>query len=414
MPVISTTQQAALCMAVASRFGQPIRYPSHCEALEAAIALAQPQGGRPSANTLRRFFGLVKKTGGYHLHTLDALAHYAGYADFADFTNTTFTASATPGPVADIPELLAMPRLNHAERLLLGYFLGQITRTNDFTPNPLALRLAAHPAGQEYFVESYVDLAHLNGAYGQVVAEYLRHKTTPEAQLYGHSVLLLGEFLAGRTAAWQMRLPLLLALPVPPDTHSFPRGRRAFAEIVAAWHTNPAQPLPAGLWQRLHADSTLISRPSVDASCLPAFYNYFPAGFHFLVAEAFFLTNQYTALGEWITFTLTDFPELHNYEHNVFNELLRAFRAVAAMHAGQPVAWTPTALATVLATHEWLRDYYQIHYLLIELYFATTAPIDSAYRKELQEQIQAFATARRMPFFAETATRIAMLAKPIS
>ena len=156
---------------VATQFGQPLRYPSHCDALETELLKAAGHGGhRLSPSTLRRFFGLVNKEGGYHLHTLDTLARYAGHADFAAFGQAvaglvTTAAAASP---ADIPELLAMESLAPPERLLLGYFLGRVTRPVQAggAAAPLALRLAAHPAGQEFFVESFVDLAHLNGAYG--------------------------------------------------------------------------------------------------------------------------------------------------------------------------------------------------------------------------------------------------------
>ncbi|WP_303312359.1 hypothetical protein [Hymenobacter sp. BT730] len=407
MPVISATQQAALCAAVATRFGQPIRYPSHCEALEASIAQAQPQDGRLSVNTLRRFFGLVKKTGGYHLHTLDALARYAGHADFEAFVEGTFTPATTADPIPEIPELLAFPRLQHAERLLMGYFLGQITRTDDFTANALALRLAAHPAGQEYFVESYVDLAYLNGAYGQVVREYLRHKKTPEAQLYGHSVLFLGEFLAEDEPAWQARLQHLLALSIPPDTHPFPRGRRSFAEIAATWYAAPTQPLPAVLWEQLLDEATQIPILPTDAGNLPPFYNYFPAGYYFLVAEAFFLTNQFEPLAAWIALTLEAYPALRQYEHNVFNELLRAFQAVAALRTGTATTWDSSSLSAVLETHTWLRDYYQVHCWLAGLHFAVAGTPDPEAATRIREQINRFAHKRRMPFYASLAARIA-------
>jgi hypothetical protein len=262
VPVLTPPLHTALREAVATRFGQPLRYPSHCDALETELAKTADSGGRRlSPSTLRRFFGLVEKEGGYHLHTLDTLARYAGHANFAAFgyavAGFAQAAAAAPDFPTDIPELLAMARLAPPERLLLGYFLGRVTRPVQpgGAAAPLALRLAAHPAGQEFFVESFVDLAHLNGAYGEVLCEYLRHKLTPEAQLFGHGTLFLGEFLAEDEAAWRARLPQLLALTVPPAVHAFPRGRRAFAEIVAAWHDAPDAALSPELLPRLRREA---------------------------------------------------------------------------------------------------------------------------------------------------------------
>ena len=97
---------------------------------------------------------------------------------------------AAPGAATDIPELLAMEQLAQPERLLLGYFLGRVTRPAQpgGAASPLALQLATHPAGQEFFVESFVDLAHLTSAFGEVLATYLQHKHTPDSKQHDHTL----------------------------------------------------------------------------------------------------------------------------------------------------------------------------------------------------------------------------------
>ena len=411
MPAVPPLLHTALREAVAARFGQPLRYPSHCDALEAALQKAAAGGRRLSPSTLRRFFGLVEKEGGYHLHTLDTLARYAGHPDFAAFGRSvaSFAAAEAAASPADIPELLGMAQLAHPERLLLGYFLGRVTRpaAPGAPAAALALRLAAHPAGQEFFVESFVDLAHLNGAYGEVLVEYLRHKATAEAQLFGHSTLFLGEFLAEDEAAWRPRLRQLLALPVPAAVHAFTRGRRAFAEIVAAWHDAPDQAVPGPLLARLRQDAAAVPRPAGVGPPLPAFYNLFPAGYHFFVAEALFLTNQFEALREWLEFTMLEFPALAALEQNVYNELLRAFYDVALLRTGRAFAragGSPRALFG-LETHSWLLDYYWVHIALVELHFSGDAGLGIPQATELQSQVLAYATRYRMPFFHRVAQR---------
>ena len=419
MPTLTPPLHIALRKAVATRFGQPLLYPSHCDALETELARTAGAGGRRlSPSTLRRFFGLVEKEGGYHLHTLDTLARYAGHANFAAFgcavAGLMQAATAATDFPTDIPELLAMTRLAPPERLLLGYFLGRVTRPAQpgGAAAPLALRLAAHPAGQEFFVESFVDLAHLNGAYSEVLREYLRHKPTPEAQLFGHGTLFLGEFLAENEAAWQARLPHLLALSVPSTAHAFPRGRRAFAEIVAAWHAAPMAELPPGLLPRLRREGAAAPRATVAAALpLPAFYNWFPAGYHFFVAEALFLTAHFAALTAWIDDTNAAFPELATLELNVYNELLRAFLAVARLRTGQlaPVfAPTQTHLLAHLETHNWLLDYYQVHIDLVNLHLATIAA-DASAATRLHQQVAKYAATYQMPFFVRVAERAALL-----
>ncbi len=410
MPHLAPPLHHALREAVAARFGEPLRYPSHCDALESELQRADFAGTkRLSPSTLRRFFGLVKTDGGYHLHTLDTLARYAGHADFAAFGQAVAGCAQATTVLADIPELLGMDRLTYPERLLLGYFLGRVTRpaTPDGPAAPLALRLAAHPAGQEFFVESFVDLAHLNGAYGEVVREYLRHKRTAEAQLFGHCTLFLGEFLAGDEPAWRARLRHLLALPVPPETHAFPRGRRAFAELVAAWHDAPDGQVPPALLARLRAEAAAVPRLAAPVPPLPAFYNLFPAGYHFFVAEALFLTGQFAALLDWTDFTLATFPELEVLEDNVYQALFRAFRAVAALRTNHLVAADSPVLPTFSPeSHSWLLEYYQAHGWLAELHFAAVAGTDAPQVAPLRQKIQTFAAQHRMPFFEQAAARI--------
>ncbi|MBJ6110024.1 hypothetical protein JAO73_13460 [Hymenobacter sp. BT523] len=414
MPRLPLPLQAALREAVEARFGQPLRYPSHCDALELELQQnAATAGRRLSPSTLRRFFGLVEKDGGYHLHTLDTLARYAGHADFAAFgqsvSGMALRENAAPGPAitTDIPELLAMEQLAYPERLLLGYFLGRITRPArpGGAASALALRLAAHPAGQEFYVESFVDLAHLTGAFGEVLTTYLQHKHTPEAQLFGNAALFLAEFLAGEEPAWRRRLAVVRALPVPPEVHAFPRGRRAFAEIVTAWHDAPDHVVPPQLLESVRAEAAAVPRTVVPQGPLPAFYNLFPAGYHFFVAEALFLTGQFPALLDWLAFTNQEFPELAWLETNVFDQLLRAFRAVAELRTGLISASAPHLHSLFnLETNSWLLDYFQVHIWLVELHFAIGN--DAAEETRLRSHIQEFAAQYRMPFFETVAERI--------
>ena len=118
------------------------------------------------------------------------------------------------------------------------------------------------------------------------------------------------------------------------------------------------------------------------------------------MAEALFLTGQYAPLLSWLEFTQAAFPELAQLENNVFNELLRAFGAVARQRTGHsaPAVRELSALFK-LDTHGWLLDYYQVHLWLAELHLAPPGPAAT----QLRQQIQDFARRHRMPFFQTAA-----------
>ena len=255
-------------------------------------------------------------------------------------------------------------------------------------------------------MESFVDLAHLNGAYGQVLAEYLAHKHTVEAQLFGHGTLFLGEFLAEQEGAWRARLRQLKNLKVPADVHAFPCGRKAFADLMVAWHDASEPEEAAALLARLRQEAAEVPRPVAPPQPLPAFYNFFPAGYHFFVAEALFLTGQFEALHGWLEFTRGEFPELATLELNVYNELLRAFDAVTRLRTGRPaVPDLPAPALSLLESHNWLLNYYQVHMALAALHVASLAG-DTVLAAQLRAQVAAYAAKHHFPFFNRIARQI--------
>ncbi|WP_070727907.1 hypothetical protein [Hymenobacter lapidarius] len=108
---------------------------------------------------------------------------------------------------------------------------------------------------------------------------------------------------------------------------------------------------------------------------------------------------------EWLEFTQEQCPELATLEHNVYNELLRAFYAVAQLRTHHSRASVPSVQDLFqLETHSWLLDYYQVHIWMVELHFATGT--DAAEETRLLSHIQEFAALHSMPFFERVARRI--------
>ena len=165
--------------------------------------------------------------------------------------------------------------------------------------------------------------------------------------------------------------------------------------------------MPAALLLRLLAEAADVPHSVVMSPPLPTFYNFFPAGYHFFVAEALFLTSQFEALHGWLEFTRAEFPELATLEPNVYNEVLRGFAAVARLRTGRAADLSRSAhLPIMLETHSWLLDYYQVHLALVELHIITLVG-EAAQAAQLLARVAAFARAHQFPFFNQIVQRIA-------
>ncbi|MBC6988878.1 hypothetical protein [Hymenobacter sp. BT491] len=298
--------------------------------------------------------------------------------------------------------------LSESELVELGHFLGMELRTNREAAEALNPLLAAQPSGQLYFVETFVDQANLNRAYRRTITAYLQHKQTPEAQLFGNCMLFLGDFLKEDYAACTEHIAAIRRVPHSNAFHSFPQGRRVFSELVHQYFVE-GQPEIAFSMESLQNQAREIPRSRSSVDLFPSAYQFFPAGFHYFVAEAFFLMQRYAELLEWHDFTLALYPELEDYQDNVYTQILQAFRAVALLHTGRPseaeAAYRSLALREQLDQYSWFKDYYIVYYLLTEVHFGRVGlshmPLAAALANIEQHAIN-----RQMPFYTTFARRL--------
>ena len=70
------------------------------------------------------------------------------------------------------------------------------------------------------------------GSYDLAIGEYLRHKHTPEAQLFGHCRLFLAALLREDHATCRAEMAHILAVPLTDGIHPFPLGCRMTAQLL--------------------------------------------------------------------------------------------------------------------------------------------------------------------------------------
>lgn len=89
---------------------------------------------------------------------------------------------------------------------------------------------ARHPNSQKYFIESFVDEDNLNGYYGDLMHEYIKHKKNEESQLFYHCLMCQRDFENGIMNSEYFNY--LITFRSSEKTHFFPQIRRLALLIV--------------------------------------------------------------------------------------------------------------------------------------------------------------------------------------
>ena len=279
--------------------------------------------------------------------------------------------------------------LEEYELHALSHFLGLELRAAPAVAATLVPLLAPRAAAQTYFFERFVDLSNLNRGYGQAIGDYLRHKHTPEARLFGHCLLFLAALLREDHAACRAEMAQVLAVPLTGGIHPFPLGRRMAAQVLHGHFVAPAQAV---------ALSALLATAELIPTQLEPITG-FAAGYHYFVSEALFLTGRHADQLVFLADAHQRHPELRTQADNLFSQLLLAYECVALLGTGQTAAAhalrQQARLAAMLPQYSWFKDYYEALYWLTEVPFA----IDEAAAAALAAAIGHFAQQHTMPLF---------------
>lgn len=97
---------------------------------------------------------------------------------------------------------------------------------------PLMKKYAASSMGQIYFFEYFVDTNYLQSSYCYRIKEYLLHKKTKEAQLFGNSILFLSAFLKMDAALCHDYYSNIQLIIPDSNIHPWPLGRKVASIIL--------------------------------------------------------------------------------------------------------------------------------------------------------------------------------------
>lgn len=159
---------------------------------------------RLNPNTLRRFFGLVKTIYSPSASTMQILCNYCGFLSVEDVQSYKGTIKSE----ADSPEqknllnyLVNLFRETPVENERNETFKSLVKQTILFIHQCPGLvdkfqsMIAKTKNGQDYYFEGFAQIDKLNSYYGDGLRYYLNERPDPEAQIFGHSLLVFRYWL---------------------------------------------------------------------------------------------------------------------------------------------------------------------------------------------------------------------------
>lgn len=269
-------------------FGRKILNASDCQAL--SIDIFKRIQKKISLNTLRRAFNLMKTAYQPSLFTLDVLSEYCGYNSFSEFGKREKKQhepiSGEMGSLIDF--IFFLFRDNEIKQLHDSSYLALVNAVVinleqwPHLIDQLQFRIAKTANGQTFYFEQFVNVDKINSYYGDGLRYYLHEKKKPLAQVFGHSMLCFGSWLAEDHAGLESHYRQVIRHNVDEHTEPFLAGRYFASQI---YYAHSAQ---AELHEPMEA-----ARLFYEASTgLKINHKTFP-GFEYVMAETLVLTGQY-------------------------------------------------------------------------------------------------------------------------
>ncbi len=112
------------------------------------------------------------------------------------------------------------------------FSVGNSFRINNSIRNKLIQKYATCSAGQVFFFEQFVDTNFIINNYDFRINEYLKHKKTKEAQLFGNSILFLSGFLKMNSIICVKQFEIINKIKPDSTIHPWPIGRKTAYQIL--------------------------------------------------------------------------------------------------------------------------------------------------------------------------------------
>lgn len=227
-------------MELENTFGRKILSSRDCLQLVEDIRIKT--GFSVNANTLRRFFGLVKSPYKPSPSTLTILLKYCGYnslEELSDLNNRTLDGAApTEESILHFLTSLykSLPLVeghNNTAELVVMQTIPFLDRHPGLV-DAFQREVARTTSGRYYYYEMSVNMDRLDDYYGDGLFHYLRANPTPEGKIFAHSLLVLRYWLTHDKTQLDRHMQELMGIQVPSACPSHILGRLMAARILYA------------------------------------------------------------------------------------------------------------------------------------------------------------------------------------
>ncbi|SIT95807.1 hypothetical protein SAMN05660493_00472 [Epilithonimonas bovis DSM 19482] len=208
---------------IIQNFGKQISTATDCALLSDRIA--KETGFSISAQTIRRFFGLIKSDSQTSDYVVNKLAKFCGYRDFSGFLDSFSNT--------DLKEFFkeddtSKDYWRKSEELCLN-----ISESPELLAN-VHQYLLSYPMARKFFLEHHPMRDLLGTVYDQYFLHYLKYNNGNEGKIFAYGFLFLSAFLQQNHELMKMYFQQIKNTEIQKNIHVIPAGLKFGVELLYA------------------------------------------------------------------------------------------------------------------------------------------------------------------------------------
>lgn len=325
-----------------------------------------------SSATLKRFMGFYKSGFNPSYQTLDILSVFCGVDGWNNFINPTVKQGISQNELDFFMSFFNQKDYStftdHDESMqLLSRRIAERLREDPKAFEKIVPDLAKSELAQVFYFEHFPDYDNLVAYQYKGYIEYLKYKTTPEAQIFGNCMLFFRAFLLMDKPLMKQYHDVLMKIEIPENIHPMPLGRY-YNCLLLYTHFVEQKPLDKII---KHIYSVEKRQPRIGLH-----FKNFP-GFHYFVADALVLCGYYKDVLKLIDLATKNYNIFREFVWKGYYRQFQLMKAEAYYHLKQK----SIQLISKINPHRFYfisRGYFTIRYNLLK----TNLGIATKFEKE--------------------------------